>query len=202
MQNDFRLEVLRTDVAGMPVEWIDYQQAAKLIALEQVSYAFGELLYEVHGGISSRTGLQSVLPIHSILATFGTNPELGRFKPDYAPPLSNLALFKRDQYLCLYCGNAFAYSQLSRDHVRPLSQGGGDRWSNVVTACKRCNNLKGGRTPEQAGMQLLAIPFVPSHAEYVYLQGKRILSDQMDFLLAHFPRNSLLLRRADQIRAA
>ena len=52
-------------------------------------------------------------------------------------------------------------------------------------------------TPEQSGMQLLAIPFVPTHAEYVYLQGRRILADQMDFLLAHFPRNSVLRKRVE-----
>ena len=67
----------------------------------------------------------------------------------------------------------------------------------MVTACKRCNNHKAGRTPEQAGMELLAIPFTPTHAEYVYLQGRRILADQMEFLLAHFPRNSRLRIRVE-----
>jgi hypothetical protein len=86
---------------------------------------------------------------------------------------------------------------LSRDHVKPLSQGGRDKWVNCVTACKRCNNHKAGRTPEQAGMELLAIPFKPTHAEYVYLQGRKILADQMEFLLAHFPRNSVLRRRVE-----
>jgi hypothetical protein len=46
-------------------------------------------------------------------------------------------------------------------------------------------------------MELLAIPFTPTHAEYVYLQGRQILADQMDFLLAHFPRNSLLRKRVE-----
>ena len=82
--------------------------------------------------------------------------------------------------------------------MHPLSQGGQDRWGNVVTACKRCNNHKAGRTPEQAGMELLAIPFCPTHAEYVYLQGRQILNDQMEFLLAHFPRNSVLRRRVER----
>ena len=77
----------------------------------------------------------------------------------------------------------------------PLSQGGADLWNNVVTACKRCNNHKAGQTPEEAGMQLLAIPFVPTHAEYIYLQGRRVLADQMKFLLAHFPRTSPLHKR-------
>jgi hypothetical protein len=44
-------------------------------------------------------------------------------------------------------------------------------------------------------MELLAVPFVPTHAEYIYLSGKQILADQMEFLLAHFPRNSPLHER-------
>jgi hypothetical protein len=46
-------------------------------------------------------------------------------------------------------------------------------------------------------MQLLAVPFVPTHAEYIYLSGRKILSDQMTFLLGHFPRNSPLHLRID-----
>ena len=65
----------------------------------------------------------------------------------------------------------------------------------VVTACRRCNNHKAGQTPEQAGMELLAVPFVPTHAEYVYLQGRGVLADQMEFLRAHFPRSSPLHER-------
>ena len=64
-----------------------------------------------------------------------------------------------------------------------------------VSACRRCNNHKAGRTPERAGVELLAVPFVPTHAEYVFLQGKRVLADQMEFLQAHFPRSSPLRQR-------
>jgi calcineurin-like phosphoesterase family protein len=46
-------------------------------------------------------------------------------------------------------------------------------------------------------MELIAVPFVPSHAEYIYLSGRRILADQMEFLLAHFPRNSPLHERIE-----
>lgn len=193
--HDLRHEVLRTDVSGMPLEWIDYQEATRLVCLGQVSYALGTLLYRVHGGINSRTGCRSVIAINAIVAAYGNNPELARYGPHYAPPLTNHALFKRDRNLCLYCGDQFPSRLLSRDHVRPRHRGGSDAWQNVVTACKRCNNHKAGRTPEEAGMQLLAIPFTPTHAEYIYLQGKRILADQMEFLLAHFPRNSPMRQR-------
>ena len=187
--------VLRTDVSGMPLEWIDYQAAVRLYHLEEVAYTCGTALYVVHGGINARTGLRSEVTVNSIVATFGGAYAHLRSRADYVPPLSNLALFRRDFNICLYCGERFLSRDLSRDHVTPLVQGGANHWNNVVTACKRCNHHKGGRTPEQAAMQLLAIPFTPNHAEYVYLQGKRILADQMEFLRAHFPRTSPLHAR-------
>ena len=64
-----------------------------------------------------------------------------------------------------------------------------------MTACRRCNNLKASKTPEQAGLQLIAVPFKPTYAEYIYLKGRRVLADQMEYLLAHFPRTSPLHAR-------
>ena len=188
-------QVLRTDASGMPLEWIDYQEAVKLYHLGQVAYSLGASLYIIHGGINALTGNRSVVKVSSILATYSRNFALRKIGKDYIPPLNNPTLFKRDNFICLYCGERFRSRELSRDHVTPISQGGVDLWSNVVTACKRCNNHKACRTPEHAGMQLLAIPFAPTHAEYVYLQGRRVLTDQMDFLRAHFPRKSPLHER-------
>ena len=51
------------------------------------------------------------------------------------------------------------------------------------------------RTPDQAGMQLPAVPCTPPYAEYIYLKGRRVLADQMEYLLAHFPRTSPLHAR-------
>lgn len=182
-------QVLRTDVSGMPLEWINYRDAVRLYYLEQVAYTCGSLLYTIHGGRNAQTHRRSLIDVNSIIATYGHNKTLHE---SYLPPLCNKTLFRRDGYICLYCGEKFKEMQLSRDHIRPISQGGTDMWTNLVTACKRCNNHKAGRTPEQAGMQLLAVPFVPTHAEYVFLKGRRVLADQMEFLKAHFPRTSPL----------
>jgi len=176
----------------MPLEWINYQEAVRYYHTGRVAYSLGSTIFRLRGGINARTGRRSVLDINAIVATHGTNKTLTH---RYVPPLSNRTLFRRDARLCLYCGGEFFTADLSRDHITPLSQGGADEWQNVVTACKRCNNHKAGRTPEQAGMQLLAIPFTPTHAEYIYLKGKRVLADQMDFLRAHFPRKSPLRER-------
>jgi hypothetical protein len=188
-------QVLRTDVSGMPLEWIDYRDAVRLHHTGQIAYTCGTLLYRLRGGINARSGERSVVDVNSIIATVGESYRGSRVRGEYAPPLNNQTLFRRDAHVCLYCGERFMACALSRDHVRPISQGGEDRWTNVVTACRRCNNHKAGRTPEQAGMQLLAVPFTPTYAEYIYLKGRRVLADQMKYLLAHFPRTSPLHAR-------
>ncbi|MEO0422648.1 MAG: HNH endonuclease [Pseudomonadota bacterium] len=188
-------QVLRTDVSGMPLEWIDYRDAVRLYHTDQVAYTCGTLLYRLRGGINAASGERSTVEVNSIIATVGERYRGPRIRDEYAPPLNNQTLFKRDAHVCLYCGQRFLASALSRDHVKPISQGGEDRWTNVVTACRRCNNHKAGRTPEQAHMQLLAVPFTPTYAEYIYLKGRRVLADQMKYLLAHFPRTSPLHAR-------
>ena len=189
------LRILRTHVSGMPIEWVGFEEAVKLHCLEQILYPLGSPLYVVRGGISTRTGHQSTLEIHSIICTLGQSRAYLKNHSSYSPPLNNKALFRRDAHLCLYCGGQFVPSQLSRDHVQPLSRGGGDVWQNVVTACRRCNHRKGNQTPDESGQELLAVPFVPTHAEYIYLSGRQILADQMEFLISHFPRNSPLHMR-------
>jgi 5-methylcytosine-specific restriction endonuclease McrA len=179
----------------MPLEWIDYRDAVRLYHTEQVAYVCGARIYTVHGGISSLTGCQSVIDVNSIIATIGHQSGYDANRHDYVPPLNNKTLFRRDANVCMYCGVHFMSRDLTRDHITPISQGGTDIWQNVVVACRRCNNHKGGCTPEQANMQLIAVPFVPTYAEYIYLKGRRILSDQMDFLRAHFPRRSPLHER-------
>lgn len=192
---DLHQQVLRTDASGMPLEWVNYQDAVRLYHLGQVAYSCGSLLYRVHGGVCAKTGYRSYIDVNSIIATHGYNHALMKARDTYCPPLNNPALFKRDAHLCMYCGVRFSTRDLSRDHVTPISQKGDDIWTNVVTACRRCNNHKAGRSPEQANMQLLAVPFNPTHAEYIYLQSKKVLADQMEFLKAHFPRTSPIHER-------
>lgn len=81
--------------------------------------------------------------------------------PRTAVKLNRRNLFARDRNRCQYCGRKFPSSELSLDHVVPRSQGGGNSWDNIVCACVTCNVRKGGRTPEQANMKLIAPPRRP-----------------------------------------
>jgi 5-methylcytosine-specific restriction endonuclease McrA len=78
-------------------------------------------------------------------------------------------LFARDDHRCQYCGQAKPTSQLSLDHVVPRSMGGRTSWENIVCSCTSCNSRKGGRTPEQAGMDLLKIPRRPLNSPAMVL---------------------------------
>jgi len=196
------LQVLRTDVAGMPLEWIDYRSAASLYHAGHVAYSCGSPIYRLRGGYNAMTGLRSEIEVSSIIATVGDTYAQERNSERYTPPLNNRTLFRRDANVCMYCGERFSTSELTRDHIQPLSAGGADVWTNVVTACRRCNNHKGGRTPEQAKIQLVAVPFTPTYAEYIYLKGRRVLADQMQYLLTHFPRKSPLHARLSSNLAA
>jgi 5-methylcytosine-specific restriction endonuclease McrA len=68
----------------------------------------------------------------------------------------------RDSYTCQYCGTAQPTHELTFDHVIPVSRGGRKDWENIVTCCIDCNRLKGGRTPEEAGLKLVRAPRRPT----------------------------------------
>ena len=75
----------------------------------------------------------------------------------------------------------------------------GQDWSYTM---RDGSEWRDGEQVEQAKLQLLAIPFTPSYAEYIYLKGRRVLADQMEYLLAHFPRSSPLHKRLSTQPAA
>jgi len=184
------MKILRLNVAGQPIEWLNWEQAVCLHARDLVVWSLGATVRAVHGGTQRLTGMRSVVDLPSIIACGGER--IARPRTNY--PLNNPALFARDGFLCLYCGRDFPHQQLTRDHIQPTSRGGTDRWENVVAACRRCNQHKANQTPEEANMQLVALPYQPNNAEYLALiNSRRILGDQMEFLRTQFSKNSRFL---------
>ena len=72
--------------------------------------------------------------------------------------LSRKNILMRDRYTCQFCGRVFPAAELTLDHVIPRSRGGHTDWDNLVACCHSCNNLKGDRLPEEAGVKLLRSP--------------------------------------------
>ena len=188
---DVRPLILRLDVTGQPVRWIPWRAAVVLESRDMIAWYAGEHSFTINGGVNRDSGYRSRITVNSIIATKGRLRQSGA--DNLVPPLSNRELFLRDGHLCMYCGKQFPERMLTRDHILPLSRGGEDCWSNVVSACKPCNHAKGARRPEEAGLSLLAVPYVPNRAEYLVLSNRRILADQIDFLRKRFRNGGRLM---------
>lgn len=90
------------------------------------------------------------------------------------------AVLKRDNYTCIFCGAhpgmkrngiTLKKSDFTLEHLKPISKGGLDTWSNTACACWLCNNRKGNRTPNEAGMKLLYEPKRP-RVDYLVASGE------------------------------
>ncbi len=88
-------------------------------------------------------------------------------------------IFKRDGNQCVYCGKK---DNLTLDHIHPRAKGGRSTWDNLVTACQKCNSLKGDQTPEEAGLTMRFIPFRPSFIMYLSRFSSRVNEDWKPYL--------------------
>lgn len=78
--------------------------------------------------------------------------------PHQTRALSRKNILMRDRYTCQYCLKIMPAGELTLDHVIPRSRAGESAWENLVACCHHCNNRKGSRTPEEAGMKLARQP--------------------------------------------
>ena len=142
--------VLNADFQALSV--CSVERAAVLVLLREAD------LVEAHAGRALRAATTS-LPWPSVVRL------RGYVRVPYRKVLlTRRNLLRRDGHACQYCG---ATERLTLDHVLPRSRGGPETWENLVAACTRCNNRKGSRTPEEAGMALGRPPFRPSHVMYM-----------------------------------
>jgi hypothetical protein len=185
-------KILKLDRSYRPLSWIEPDKAILHEFTGEVLAHLGEEIILYRGGVSRMTGKESSIVTSSIIVVNG-EPELKKFlRP---PVLTNTALFQRDRCVCAYCAGIFREHDLTRDHIVPVSKQGKDVWMNVVTSCKPCNGLKGNIMPGQelpAGqwspqgtrtMNPLFVPYVPCKAEALIMKNKKILADQMAFLM-------------------
>lgn len=182
--------ILTLDQQGLPHRWVSHETAivyhAKNLVAWQLGEGEGDVLYR--GGMNRLTGAQSRIVTAPIIAIKGESVAAKRMhKP---PALTNRELFRRDHFMCAYCGGIFKELHLTRDHIVPRSKGGADRWMNVVTACDSCNHKKDDQLLEECGMQLLYVPYTPNRAEALILENRNVLQCQMEYLKSFLPEHS------------
>ena len=117
---------------------------------------------------------QNGLVLHTIASDYRA-PSVIRLsalikRPRPQVKLTRREVFIRDGYVCQYCG--LQTRDLTIDHVMPKSRNGPHTWENLVSACKTCNHRKGGRTAQEARMQLMREPFRPRAGAYYTIQRK------------------------------
>ena len=190
-------QILRTDVSGMPLEWVDYREAARLYHTEQVAYTCGTLLYRLYGGTCARTGLRTIVDVNSIIATLGDFGQSG--KPArrclYAAAQQSDAVPARRVSVPVLRRAVYLQSAVAgpRDALQPRAA--------TIPGAMSCRHAAAATTPRlrarpsRQACSCLAVPFTPTYAEYIFLKGRRVLADQMEYLIAHFPRSSPLHER-------
>lgn len=182
--------VLQLDIQGTPQAWITPEQAAICHAMDAVAWVDGAgPLRSLRGGWNAGTGRQSLIEVFPIVALRGVS-RVNLF--DIAPAVTRRKLFRRDRGLCAYCGQSVGEASLQTEHIMPASRGGAWSWMNLVAACAVCNGRKAARTPEEAGMPLLFMPYVPNRFEDFLLAGRNVRADVHQWLAARLAKGSRL----------
>ena len=181
------IKILTLDAYGTPVQWSSVRKYAYHVAKGNIIWTKGETELRMHGGVD-RNGKQTVVELPTIIGV------KGHAAPTYraAIALSKDTLVIRDRHTCAYCGKQFRKEDLRMEHIHPESRGVLFNWKNIVAACEPCNSRKAARTPEEAKMPLLFVPYVPDPYEALIMRNRNILADQMEFLLAGVQKKSRL----------
>lgn len=151
-------DVLLLNAAWQPIGAISWQRAITLLFTQMSN---GNMKAEIVSSYSDKLLRSNKLSM--------SMPAIVRLVK-YVRPKKNVTVFKalkrknifeRDEGVCQYCSVQMSYTQSTLDHVHPRSKGGKDCWENLVLSCQSCNNRKGSKSVQEAGMKLLRVPFAP-----------------------------------------
>ncbi len=132
-----------------PLSLWSWQDVIKAVYLKRVIVV--EEYDKIVHSTTSQIRLPSVISLKEYIAP-GAHPSFTRFN-----------LFLRDRFTCQYCGfMAGNGRELTFDHVIPRRLGGRTSWQNITAACPACNLKKGGRTPQEAHMNIRTKPYRPT----------------------------------------
>ena len=151
MTEEFEMKTLKLDATYRPIGVVDCLEALVMCIVGKAT-AVEEYEEEISSP-SITFKIPSVIVLKTVVKFISTGIR----------PSRNNILW-RDKNQCQYCGVIESPRDMTIDHVIPRSRGGENTWSNLVTCCKRCNQKKGNRTPEEANMSLLNKPVKPRNS--------------------------------------
>jgi 5-methylcytosine-specific restriction endonuclease McrA len=142
-----KYRALLLDTTYRPIDIVNWQRAICLDMFDKVD------VLEYYDICARSARDEFMLPAVMRVRMYVQRDRKGRI------PLSRRNILLRDSFMCQYCGSK---NMLTVDHVMPASKGGKWDWTNLVTACNKCNNKKGSKTLKQLGWKLKKAPVEPS----------------------------------------
>ena len=143
-----------------PLSTLTWQESIKLIWLDRINVLEWHDDWQVHSPSVTLTVPSVIIVRDFVKRRFNTN-------------FSRSNVYLRDNYMCQYCKQMFSNKELTLDHVIPRSKGGKTTWTNIVSACKQCNNQKGSHThikpykePKQPDFYQLVSGVNPIHIDH------------------------------------
>ena len=162
-------KTLKLDASFRPIEVIDAVEALVLCLVGKAAAV--ETYSEVVNTVTEKFQLPSVIALKKVVKFHFTTMACKRQN-----------VFWRDNNQCQYCANYFPIDKLTIDHILPRSKGGKNTWLNLTTACKKCNQKKGSRSPEEANMMLIRAPYKPKSSILRMVKKSQIEPIWKDYL--------------------
>jgi len=142
------MKALKLDSSFRPIEVIDALEALVLCIVGKAR------AIEIYGQKIRSATRSFDLPAVIVLNRYV------KFRLSVVSP-NRINVLSRDNNRCQYCAKTFPERELTLDHIIPKSRGGGNTWTNLVAACKKCNQKKGAKIPQESGMHPLRKPVKP-----------------------------------------
>lgn len=142
-------------ISVLPLSAIGWQEAIKYMWLDRV-----QVLEWYDDWIVRSPTWETRVPAVIMVKDF--------VKKNKNPRFSKFNITLRDEFKCQYCCETVSRSNVTMDHVLPISKGGKTNWENIVAACGPCNHKKGNETK----MKPIRAPYRPSYYELANLRKK------------------------------
>ena len=152
---EVNMKVLTLSHTYEPLGVISWEKAINLVFSGKVL-----TLAEYDRKVSSPTYSMKVPSVIVFKSSKRVRAKLARF--------SRKNVWVRDEGKCQYCGIHVPPDGYTLDHVVPKTRGGTTHWGNVVTCCYTCNQKKGDKSVQQAGMKLLKPVVKPQVLPYIH----------------------------------
>ena len=146
----------------LPLSVVSWQEAIRYMVLDKVRVLSWYEDWTVRSE-SWETHVPAIIMLHEYQ------------KPKTAVRVSRRNVYLRDQFRCQYCGTRVTEKTATLDHVTPISKGGKSTWTNLSTACKKCNWDKSDKTH-------IKPKHPPYKPEYYELANKR---KEQGYVLSH-----------------